>query len=193
VREGIEVRLGGSREGLPADLGLDRGVWHEVALDAVPYPVLVRLAEDGAGRLLIDGLVFGASRSDQPAEITSGHLRLPLAAVVEQCARIQGLADHPHRFIAALAADAAVTSRRVRRPRLRPGGGPPTDRELRDFARVYLGYVTDPATSRRPMSATARRLAMSRATAHRWHTRAVEAGLLPRPANRPTAARHQED
>ncbi|MGE0300863.1 MAG: hypothetical protein AB7G36_18700 [Candidatus Nanopelagicales bacterium] len=160
--------------------------WYRVTDTEGRVPVLsVRVSEAGDGRLVLTGLVIGDGahevdanmlRAIQPAAIVRTiawrHYGAPPPRSVGDIgptglARFEGVAQ----AINAIATDAEPTGEESRR-----GRRGPSRIQLERFAEEYQSRYR--VSRYDAMTATARKLRISRATAHRWASRCRELGLL---------------
>lgn len=169
----------------PPPAELDDGTWHAVDdSENETGRIFVRVAEATDGRLIIVGLHLSGEH-----EITANTLRaIQPAAILRTIAwrenndapprsdgdigpaglaRFEGVADE----IAAISDTAPPTEQQSKRGRR----GPSSD-ELARFADIYRRHLRENPYN--AMDRTARELNIHRATAHRWHERCRDQGLL---------------
>ncbi len=190
VKRGVEVVFGDPAAGSAlANLHLDddrHGRWHTAFVPGMDQPVAFRVAREPDGRLACTGLLIGgvADPVAEPTEVTASSLRrVSPVALVEAFAHaargLDTLASERPAFGGLVAEATDVPRRRIRKRTLRAGMAAPKRRDLEDLADAYRAALADPTTARKPVTAVAARLGISRHTAQRWRARAIEAGLLP--------------
>ncbi|GGM67078.1 hypothetical protein GCM10012275_42000 [Longimycelium tulufanense] len=181
-------------EHIPDDDLITRGPWIEASAGGLDAPILVRVGKSADGRPVITGLIIGEY---EDKEITSDTLRkIRVGALLSQLFEgfdpdtppgltspdAEGFSEDlgaqidwglMHEHVWHPAQDADPRPRQLAEARSRG----PSDDDLRAFAKTYHRELM--RNPRRAMTATARALNISRATANRWADACRGNGYLP--------------